>query len=204
MWHLTCDKWHVTHDTWHMTRDMRHGTCEMLWGVNIISKFQLPSSSGLRFMLFWRLGGKGSISDWINQWRGCTGSVKYQQSQTSMLWTLICVSVFLTRRYRAVNKLCQQNTGGSRPALPPLSAIVSISPTPPPPFVSRCQHFPNPPSPLCQLCQYFPNPPSLFHVSFVNISNATLFLNNLFFGSKGVIWQKILINPEDLDKNLYF
>ena len=31
------DTWHVTRDTWHMT-------CDMLWGVNILSKFQLPSS----------------------------------------------------------------------------------------------------------------------------------------------------------------
>ena len=37
MWHVTCDMWHVTRDTWHMTRD--------LFGVvNILSKFQLPSS----------------------------------------------------------------------------------------------------------------------------------------------------------------
>ena len=31
--------------------------------------------------------------------------------------------------------------------------------TPPPPFVSHCQHFPNPLSPLCQPLSAFPKPP---------------------------------------------
>ena len=39
---MTSDKWHMTHDTWHVTRDMWH-----LVGVNILSKFKLPSSYGL-------------------------------------------------------------------------------------------------------------------------------------------------------------
>ena len=71
----------------------------------------------------------------------------------------------------AVHKLYQPDIGGggSRPPLPPLSAIVSISSSPPPPFVSHCQHFLNPPSPLHQLCQHFPKPPSFFRVSFLNI-----------------------------------
>ena len=54
-WHVTCDTWHVTHGTWHMT-------CDMLLGVNIPSKFQLPSSYGLWFMIQdigWR-------TDWLN------------------------------------------------------------------------------------------------------------------------------------------
>ena len=33
MWHVTRDMWHLTCDTWHVTSDM-------LWGVNILSKFQ--------------------------------------------------------------------------------------------------------------------------------------------------------------------
>ena len=95
--------------------------------------------------------------------------------------------------------------GGSRPPLAPLSAIVSISPTPPPPSVSHCQHFPNPPSPLCQLVSICRTPPSLFRVIFVNIFNTTLFLNNLFFfGRKWIIWQKLIIWPDKLDKNPYF
>ena len=44
MWHVTCDTWHV-------------------WGGNILSNFQLPSSYRLRFMMLWRSGGKG----WVNQ-----------------------------------------------------------------------------------------------------------------------------------------
>ena len=42
---MTCDTWHVTRDMQHVTRDKWHVTCDMLLGGNIISKFQLPSSS---------------------------------------------------------------------------------------------------------------------------------------------------------------
>ena len=35
--------------------------------MNILSKFQLPSSNGLGFMISWRLGGKGSVTEWINR-----------------------------------------------------------------------------------------------------------------------------------------
>ena len=61
------DMWHVTRDTWHKTHDMRHVTYDMLWGVNLLSKLQLPSSSGLWFMIFWRLGGKGWLNELINE-----------------------------------------------------------------------------------------------------------------------------------------
>ena len=67
MWHVTCDTWHVTHDTWHVTRDTLHVTCEMLEGMNILSKFQLPSSYCLWFMILWRFWGKGALTDLINQ-----------------------------------------------------------------------------------------------------------------------------------------
>ena len=40
-------------DMWHVTR---------LGGVNILSKFQLPSSDFLWFMILWRSGGKGSLN----------------------------------------------------------------------------------------------------------------------------------------------
>ena len=67
MWHMTCDTWHVT---WHMTHDMWH-----VWGVNILSKFQLPSSYGLWFMILWIYGGDGWLAqlmnELMNQWRGC-------------------------------------------------------------------------------------------------------------------------------------
>ena len=57
MWHLTCDRWHVIHDTWR-------------W-VNILSKFQLSSSNSLGFMIFWRSGGKGSLSKLTNDKAVC-------------------------------------------------------------------------------------------------------------------------------------
>ena len=47
MWHVTCDIWHVTLDKWHVTRDS-------LGVVNIASKFQVPSSNGLRVIIFWK------------------------------------------------------------------------------------------------------------------------------------------------------
>ena len=60
-WHMTCDTWHVIHDMWLMTRDMWH-----VWGVNILSKFQLPSSYCLWFMIIGRSGGKGSPTELNN------------------------------------------------------------------------------------------------------------------------------------------
>ena len=64
--HGTCDTWHVTCDMWHMTLATWHVTCDKLWGVNILSKFQLPSSYGLWFMISCRLGGKGWRTDRLN------------------------------------------------------------------------------------------------------------------------------------------
>ena len=48
----------MTRDTWHVTCDMWH----TWWRVNILSKFQLPSSYALGVMMFWRFGGKGSVT----------------------------------------------------------------------------------------------------------------------------------------------
>ena len=59
MWYLTRDTRHMTHDTWHMTHDM-------FGGVDILSKFQLPSSYCLWFMILWRSGGKGWLTDLIS------------------------------------------------------------------------------------------------------------------------------------------
>ena len=36
MWQVTGGMWHITRDTWHVT-------CDTFGGVNILSKFQLPS-----------------------------------------------------------------------------------------------------------------------------------------------------------------
>ena len=51
----------MTHDTWHLT-------CDMWWDMNILSKYQLPSSYGLGVMLFWRFEAEGWLTDWLNQW----------------------------------------------------------------------------------------------------------------------------------------
>ena len=53
----------MTQDTWHLTCDMWN----MVVGVNIISKFQLPTSNGLWFMMPCRFGGKGWLTEWMNE-----------------------------------------------------------------------------------------------------------------------------------------
>ena len=68
MWQVTRDTWQVTRDTWHMTRDMWQVTHDTWCGVNILSKFKLSSSNGLGYMMLWISGGKGSLSELINQW----------------------------------------------------------------------------------------------------------------------------------------
>ena len=70
MWLVTCYAWHMTSDTgldtWHMTRDTWHLTSDNWRGVNILSKFQLPSSYGLGVLMFWRFGGKGRVTRLMN------------------------------------------------------------------------------------------------------------------------------------------
>ena len=56
MWHVTRETWHVTRDTWHMTHDTFRG-------VNILSKFQLPSSY---IMKIWRKRMNRLINQLIN------------------------------------------------------------------------------------------------------------------------------------------
>ena len=58
---FTCDRWQVTRDTWQLTRDTWHVTLDMwhVWGVNILSKFQLPSSYVLWVKVYWRYFHKG-------------------------------------------------------------------------------------------------------------------------------------------------
>ena len=51
--------WVKTLDTWHVKRDT-------FWGVNILSKFKLPSYSYLWFMILWRSVGKGSLNQSVN------------------------------------------------------------------------------------------------------------------------------------------
>jgi hypothetical protein len=85
MWHVTHDTGHMTCDMlWgnhrptslylfqtgcfrleqqHLAQKLRVFVCsELLWALELyktVFPFQLPSSSGLWFMIFWRLGGKG-------------------------------------------------------------------------------------------------------------------------------------------------
>ena len=70
MWQATTDiwKWQVTCDTWHMTYDIWTMTQETLREVDIVSKFQVPISNGLGFMMFWRFGGKGLPIEIMNEW----------------------------------------------------------------------------------------------------------------------------------------
>ena len=42
-------------------------TCNTLWGVNNLSKYQLPSSYGLGVMMIRRFGGKGSLTELMNE-----------------------------------------------------------------------------------------------------------------------------------------
>ena len=56
---VTCDMWHMTRDTWQVTHDT-------FGGVNILSKFHLPSFYRLWFLILWRSGGKGWLSDLMN------------------------------------------------------------------------------------------------------------------------------------------
>ena len=64
MWHLTPDMWHMTHDTGHVTGDMWHLTQWQM--MKIVSKFQGSSPNCLGVMVFWRFGGKGLLTEWIN------------------------------------------------------------------------------------------------------------------------------------------
>ena len=64
MWHVTRDMWHVTRDTWQRTRDMWH----VGGGVNILSKFELPSSYCFWFIIYYEDLEEmaDSLSDLIN------------------------------------------------------------------------------------------------------------------------------------------
>ena len=66
IWHVTRDMWHLTHYTWPLTPDMW-----LWWWMNILSKIQLSSSSGLGVVMFWRFGGKELLSKSMNEWQRC-------------------------------------------------------------------------------------------------------------------------------------
>ena len=64
--YVTWDTWHSTHGRSHATGDMWHLTWGILWGVNFLSKCQLPSSCVLWFMIFWRFQRKGWLTEESN------------------------------------------------------------------------------------------------------------------------------------------
>ena len=81
-WNVTCDKWHMTHDRWEE--------------VNLLSKFQLPTSYGLRVRGdMWHL----TCNTWhvtpdiwrvsCNTQRGCTLCQKVK-SLAFTVWVLTC------------------------------------------------------------------------------------------------------------------
>ena len=51
----------------YVTRDMWHVTCDTWWGVNILSKFHIPSSYTLGLTVSWRLWTKGRPTEWMDQ-----------------------------------------------------------------------------------------------------------------------------------------
>ena len=74
---MICDTWHMTSDTWHVT-------CDECWGLNILSKFQLPSSYGLGETEFWRYFNE-RITEWLNQWISDKGVCRSAPATPGML-----------------------------------------------------------------------------------------------------------------------
>ena len=62
-WHET--PWHITCETWH---DM---TCNRWGEVNLLLKYQLPSSSGLGVKVFWRFWRKRWLNYLLNKKSVC-------------------------------------------------------------------------------------------------------------------------------------
>ena len=65
MWHMTCDMCNVTCVMWQVICDMWHVTCLWVW---TFSKNFSCSSYSLWFLIFGRFGGKGSLTESINEW----------------------------------------------------------------------------------------------------------------------------------------
>ena len=67
-----CVTWHLTPDSWHITPDTCHMTCVMWWGVNLVSKFQLPRCNDV-LMVCRKIGsqlGNATIKivAWLNKY----------------------------------------------------------------------------------------------------------------------------------------
>ena len=65
MWQVTIYQWQVTRDTWQVTCDMWHMTYDTKCGMNILSKCQLPNSSGLGLTVFGIYLNEGMIQSVI-------------------------------------------------------------------------------------------------------------------------------------------
>ena len=59
--------------------------------ANIVSKFQVPSFNGLGVMMFWRLVGKGSVNQWINEWMNHDGVCRTAPATPGLL-TSTCMA----------------------------------------------------------------------------------------------------------------
>ena len=75
-WHVTCDTWHVICDTW---KD-----------VNILSKFQVPSSYGFGLKVCRRFGGKDR---WLNEWMSDKGDCRIALHR--VCWTCIVSNSYI-------------------------------------------------------------------------------------------------------------
>ena len=58
-----------------MTEELWHVTCDTEGVVNIVSRFQVPSSNCFEVMMFWRFGGKGWVTQSIINRPGVAGAV---------------------------------------------------------------------------------------------------------------------------------
>ena len=96
--------------TWHMTPNMWH-----MVEVNILSKFLLSSSHSLGVMMFWRFGGKGSLTHFMSNGGVCRtapatpGLLKtFKQNETKTF--LFCEKpsgTFVTGRFSNLKKNCR-------------------------------------------------------------------------------------------------
>ena len=80
----THDMWHVTRHMWHMTRGMWHVTCFEAWTFS--PNFYLPKSHCLWFMIFWRFGGKGSLTESISNRGDCKAAPATPDLLIHVVW----------------------------------------------------------------------------------------------------------------------
>ena len=74
MWHVTREMWHMTRDTWRE--------------VNLLWKSQVPSFNCLGFKMFWRLRGKGWLTEFMNLWMSNKGDCRTALTTLGLLTSL--------------------------------------------------------------------------------------------------------------------